>query len=196
MRRCRVDGELLGPNIMACHGKPTKAVVMERCPWCGNLHPPRFDCPMAPDETPQTRARHAPYQECTCENPHPDRPFHCASEYGWTPPERVFDEDKMRRAMAPQLAEELGKPEQWWYLSFRDPARATVPEGHLGGCFVRAKGVASALIASHRLGINPGGEGLARPLGVAVPPPGFEDRLLSRDELEAEFLPKVGDGAS
>jgi hypothetical protein len=44
----------------------------------------------------------------------------------------------------------------WFYLSFAD---ANLPEGtqFLGGCYVQAPDIQSAIIRSHRMKINPGG---------------------------------------
>jgi hypothetical protein len=76
------------------------------------------------------------------------------------------------------LEEEAGGEKRPWYLSF-----ATDDE-FLGGCVVEAYGIATAIVRTHVLGINPGGE----VMGVPVPEEDRDrlphDRLLTREEIE------------
>jgi len=79
------------------------------------------------------------------------------------------------------LFEEWGQPLCWWYLSFAD-------KEFRGVVVVEAHGIVSAVMRTHELGINPGGEAL----GMALPPgeepaPEFRDKLLSKLELKRAF---------
>ena len=87
--------------------------------------------------------------------------------------------------IAGALLAESVEPLGWWWLSFTDASR---PKGSqfLGVAIVEARGIAGAVTAAHRLGINPGGAVLA----IAIPPEhvpalSYRNRLLSRDEAEA-----------
>lgn len=73
------------------------------------------------------------------------------------------------------LAAEADQPLQWWYLSF-------VKDGHFAGAaIVRGRGVTSAMMESHRLRLNPGGEIMSFPVGDKPLYP--VNRLLSKEEL-------------
>lgn len=66
----------------------------------------------------------------------------------------------------------------WWYLSFAGE------DGWLGGCFVRATGIADAVTKAHEAQCNPGGEVACwGPLEVDIKPD-FSYRLLTEDEVE------------
>jgi hypothetical protein len=76
------------------------------------------------------------------------------------------------------LSEELAQPEQFFYLSFAG-------DTFNGGVVVKAHGVADAVLKTHALHINPGGE----VMGVAIPEdrtpdPRFLNRLLTKPEIE------------
>lgn len=84
------------------------------------------------------------------------------------------------RARAAQLAiNELSNSlnEGVYYLSFASEA------GFLGGAFVHAHGIITAVDRANDLGINPGGEVLC---WGPIPPPEFDlmDRLLSKQEID------------
>ncbi len=85
--------------------------------------------------------------------------------------------------LAAAEAEEAKHPLCWWYLSFAEPER------FLGGCFVQARGLISALRRATALGINPGGEVAALQIHVdGIIPRGVKNRLLTADELEKDDL--------
>jgi hypothetical protein len=89
-----------------------------------------------------------------------------------------------KERVAAHLAEEAVSPVALWYLSFAEPGR------FLGGVMIEARGLTSALIESHRLGINPGGEvqGTRLPNDVAASfPPEDRHRLLSKAEIAARW---------
>lgn len=80
--------------------------------------------------------------------------------------------------LADLLAEEATQPETWWFLSFASD------EAFLGGCVIKARGIATAIRRAHALGINPGGQVMAVQGPACDQPPGLPiDRLLSREEL-------------
>lgn len=84
------------------------------------------------------------------------------------------------RARAAQLAiNELSNSlnEGVYYLSFASEA------GFLGGAFVHAHGIITAVDRANDLGINPGGEVLC---WGPIPPPESDlmDRLLSKQEID------------
>ncbi len=68
-----------------------------------------------------------------------------------------------------------------WYLSFANE------EEFLCGVFIQAHSITSAIQKAHQLGINPGGSVLTCPpnSGTATIPQRFQDKLLSRKELES-----------
>jgi hypothetical protein len=77
------------------------------------------------------------------------------------------------------LAAEVLQPERWFYLSFFDKA-------FKGAVVIRAHGITTALIKTHALRINPGGEVLCRPLPDSLlPPESDRNRLLTEAEVEA-----------
>lgn len=83
------------------------------------------------------------------------------------------------------LAQERDNPPVLWWLSFCDPGR---PKGQqfLGVAVVEASGLMHAHQRTWALGINPGGEIQACPVGGV--PIEYRDRLLSRTDLEAAGL--------
>ena len=87
---------------------------------------------------------------------------------------------KARRAQL--LTDELGQPLRWFYISFADD------DSFRGAVIVKAPGEAHAIQASHRLGINPGGQAaiFKVPDGAPVPPAAV-NRLLSKRDLEVLF---------
>jgi hypothetical protein len=67
-----------------------------------------------------------------------------------------------------------------WWLSFSNA------DGPLGVAVVQAPGVLEAVVRSHELGINPGGEvAFFGPLPDSAIGPEWRDRLLSEDEAHA-----------
>ncbi len=77
-----------------------------------------------------------------------------------------------------------------YWLSFCDPEK---PQGSqfLGVCIVSAEDPALALLYTHQMGINPGGEVVAVPSPDNVdlhPFAKFMNRLLSRDQIDAMDL--------
>ena len=84
--------------------------------------------------------------------------------------------------LASLRADELTKPLEWWYLSFAGD------EGFLGGAYVQARGILTAVREASRLGINPGGEVKAGPMLQVeferCVPADMRNRILTREELE------------
>lgn len=78
----------------------------------------------------------------------------------------------------------------WYWMSFCDPKR---PEGtqFLGVAIVEAADEASAVLVSHQLGINPGGEiqmyGFD-PTRCPVPIVAVENKLFTMDQLKTAGL--------
>lgn len=79
------------------------------------------------------------------------------------------------------------------YLSFADPD----PDKFLGACVVEAGDLTSAVIKSHKLGINPGGEVMAWDYSSHYTPLFPLDVLLSKEDLAMLFgevnLIRMGD---
>lgn len=82
-----------------------------------------------------------------------------------------------------------GAVPSWWWLSFVDGNR---PAGQkfLGVCIVSARTFVEAVLITHSLGINPGGEVQGMQLPNPIPPcapslDGYTDRLLSLSDLES-----------
>lgn len=92
----------------------------------------------------------------------------------------------MTRTPEDVIQEELESPERLMYLSFASE------EGFLGAVIVSAHGVATAVVKCWALRCNPGGEVMAKevPGGIEIPE-AFQNRLLSREELEQAFGPCV-----
>ncbi len=88
-----------------------------------------------------------------------------------------------KRKIVRMLAEEAKLPLSGWYMSFAEPGK------FLGGCYLEARGPASALRLSHELGINPGGQvmhvGFPLELMRQNVPVNMRNRLLTRAEVEA-----------
>ena len=95
-----------------------------------------------------------------------------------------MNEEEVRKRMLTMLAEEREtKPLAWWWLSFCD---ANLPKGtqFLGACIVRAHGMTDAILQSHRLGLNPGGEVLTvQARDEFVPAEKYLGRLLSKADI-------------
>lgn len=101
---------------------------------------------------------------------------------------QMMNGEKLTREFLDKVDEILGQP-QWW-LSFVDPDKAAprdeqVPggPGFLGVCIVRAQTDLLAVMRTHDLGINPGGEVTM----FRIPPdieytPEMEDRFIGREE--------------
>lgn len=70
----------------------------------------------------------------------------------------------------------------WWQLSF------TGDDGWLGGLLIEAPSLASAVMRSHAIGCNPGGEILAIGFRARSVPDGYADRLIT-DRAEVENMP-------
>lgn len=88
----------------------------------------------------------------------------------------------LERRRADLLEAELKQPLTTWWLSFADDARG----GSLGVCLVEARGLLTAVMRTHQIGINPGGQ----VMGFEIPEDSEEhalprDRLLKADELMA-----------
>src|ERR1700723_220414 len=62
-----------------------------------------------------------------------------------------------RKKIAEMLRDEMGDPEEYWWLSFCDPDK---PKGtqFLGVIIVKAHGITDALTKCNAMLINPGGE--------------------------------------
>lgn len=95
--------------------------------------------------------------------------------------------NKMRQAKKNQaLSKEIaaGK-ERYLWMSFADP---TKPKGQqfLGVIITKAMGPTDAMLKTHELGINPGGE--IKMWEITEPNQKFVDRLMQKKELESEGL--------
>lgn len=74
-------------------------------------------------------------------------------------------------------------------MSFVDPAKPA-GERFLGVAIVEAPSIEAALIRSHVLAVNPGGEVAAVAMRAGAVGPEWQDRLLTREE--AENIPEPG----
>lgn len=85
--------------------------------------------------------------------------------------------DKRRNEL---LAKESHEPVGWWWLSFADD------DGFRGACIVKAHGFLTAVMLTHALNINPGGEckGVGPVPIEANVQPGWENRLLNREQCQ------------
>jgi hypothetical protein len=95
------------------------------------------------------------------------------------------------------LADEATQPMRWWYLSFAEPG------AFRGGIFIEARGGTHAIMATHALGINPGGQVVMLPIAEegmdrfnAVVPEEMRSRLLTREELAQIDLVKYPVGTA
>lgn len=76
-------------------------------------------------------------------------------------------------------ADARGGREGWWWLSFADGERPTGQQ-FLGVAVVRAAGFGLAVMRTHALGINPGGEVAGKEIGASCPPPApLLDKLIA-----------------
>jgi len=94
------------------------------------------------------------------------------------------ENDDILKRMERMAAEEQSEPPVLWYLSF------AAPERWLGAAIVEARGFTSAILKTHALGINPGGEawGMAVPVELtATVGPERRDRLLNIAECRECF---------
>jgi hypothetical protein len=92
-------------------------------------------------------------------------------------PEPGSPEWKARRAQI--LTDELSQPLRWFYLSFADD------DGFRGAVIIEARGQAHALQATHKLGINPGGQVMTWEIREGAPlPEAVKNRLLSKEDLD------------
>ena len=87
-----------------------------------------------------------------------------------------------RELLQEKLAEEVDNPDVCLWMSFCDPDK---PKGtqFLGVIVVMAKGPAHALVKTHALGINPGGEIMTYQTNPDDIKPADFDRLLTKDYL-------------
>ena len=79
------------------------------------------------------------------------------------------------------LKEEQSQPERWIYLSFatRDG------ETFRGGLIVYVHGITHGALKAEELGINPGGQIMARDVPPErLPPESFRNRLLSKEDIK------------
>lgn len=60
-------------------------------------------------------------------------------------------EDEFGERARDLIRHELQEPERWFWVSFADE------DGFRGACIVRAHGLVTATMETHRRGINPGG---------------------------------------
>jgi hypothetical protein len=82
--------------------------------------------------------------------------------------------------MVQMIAEEQGQPEKLFYISFADPGR------FLGANIVKAPGFAMAIMKTHSLKINPGGEALGAevPENVKIKEEFIDKLLRTKEEVE------------
>jgi hypothetical protein len=78
------------------------------------------------------------------------------------------------------LEQEAVEPERWWWLSWSLPVEKG---GFQGAAIVRGRGIISALLEAGRKRCAAGGELVAIPM-ESFDPAGYENRLLSRQEVE------------
>ena len=71
----------------------------------------------------------------------------------------------------------MSKQVDRWWLSF------VGEEGFKGGALVRAESLFDAVIKTHTLGINPGGQVMGVPVDRDDPGPFEENRLYSKKEI-------------
>lgn len=76
------------------------------------------------------------------------------------------------------LEEERNNPEQLFYISFAEPNR------FLGAVITKAPGFLSAVMKTHELGINPGGEAFGGVIDLKVDPKFLDKLLKNRKECE------------
>jgi hypothetical protein len=99
------------------------------------------------------------------------------------------EEDELRQqGVDEMLAEDLARPEQWFWLSFADPNK---PPGSqfLGVAIVQGGGMGEAIQNAWTMGINPGGEVQAIPIPEEhVPDEQYRRRLMPKKELEEAGL--------
>jgi hypothetical protein len=93
----------------------------------------------------------------------------------------MMNEQQIQARMKQLLAEELEQKERWYYVSF------AAEEGFRGAAIVRAHGVTTAIMRTHALDINPGGQVLALPISAEMCVDGLTDRLLTREEITAAW---------
>jgi len=103
-------------------------------------------------------------------------------------------EARREAAVATAMAlEESGAAKFLWWLSFVDPS-VWVPPGEirpggrsfLGVCIVTAASPVGAMLVSHKLGINPGGQiATTGPFPLDTWGPQWRDRLLSATDIES-----------
>jgi hypothetical protein len=94
-----------------------------------------------------------------------------------TRPADLSDAERMRRVTA-VLAEEAQHPLCWIFIDFG------TQDQFYGAVVVRARGVVSATLEAHRLGINPGGEALAMSMPDGWDRPEYCNRLLTSEEVD------------
>lgn len=104
----------------------------------------------------------------------------------------MLNEDEIRDRMAKRyIQEQMDDKESYWWMSFVDPDKE---EGKrfTGVIIVKALGISHALIKTHKLKINPGGEVkfVEIPLHDKNIKTHHLDRLLQKDELEKINSPK------
>ncbi len=72
----------------------------------------------------------------------------------------------------------------WFYLSFAGDRDGV--DTFFGACIVEAPEMTLATMASHALGINPGGEVMGMPIPEGfLPGPEYRERLLTKKEIKA-----------
>lgn len=93
----------------------------------------------------------------------------------------MMTEEERWAAMGKKAAEEIMTERCWYYTSFAGE------KGFLGATIVLACGPVTAILESHRLGINPGGEAMTIkvPNGKEALIEGKTNRLLTREEAKA-----------
>jgi hypothetical protein len=93
--------------------------------------------------------------------------------------------------IARALADEVGKPERWFWLSFVDDEKP-VGSKFIGACMVKARGMATAIREAHRQGCNPGGEvSVTEVPEDRYPKPPWVNRLLTKAEALSDDLDLV-----
>lgn len=89
-----------------------------------------------------------------------------------------------RDRVAMLAAEEAATPKRLFYLSYASETE------FLGAIIIETRGMTTAMMETHALGINPGGECM----GIEIPPENYPpkecwNRLLSREEVERYMGP-------
>jgi hypothetical protein len=93
--------------------------------------------------------------------------------------DRPMRKKQFKNRVEELLREELTREECWFYISFAD-------ETFKGCVIIKAHGITDALMKTHALNINPGGQVLAVPIPdtLTLPDESDRNRLLNREDVK------------